>query len=310
MFRFLLRSVAGLIAWAALLPLAAQDTPVRFVAYNLKNYLPMDRSVGGQSVSGAPKPEAEIAAILATLVDLKPDLLGVCEIGGEAEVADLKSRLKAVGIDLPHHEWVDAADADRHLALLSRFPIVARNSARDLVYRLGEAELPFQRGILDATVEFPSGYRLRCLGLHFKSKREVPEGDQAMMRRHEADLLRRHADTILAADPQTNLLVYGDLNDTRNEPAIRAVQGSNNSPGHLSTIYLKDRFGMSWTHHWDFANLYSRIDYILFNEALRPEIVFDQCLVHWRDDWEEGSDHRALLAVISPADRPGKQAGR
>jgi endonuclease/exonuclease/phosphatase family metal-dependent hydrolase len=286
--------------------LAAQDAPVRFVAYNLKNYLPMERSVEGQKLPDAPKPDAEIKVVLATLADLKPDLLGVCEIGGSAEVDDLKQRLRWAGVDLPHHEWVDAADAERHLALLSRFPIVARNSARDLVYRLGDTELPVQRGILDVTVEPRPGYRLRCLGVHFKSKREVPEGDQALMRRHEADLLRKHADAILAADPDTNLLVYGDLNDSRNEPAIRAVQGAGNTPGHLATIYLKDRFGMSWTHHWDFANLYSRIDYILFNDALRPEIVFDQCLVHWRDDWEQGSDHRALLAVISPADRSGK----
>ncbi len=303
----LLTAAAGFLLSSTLRAQAAGDgviVPVRLVAYNLKNYLPMDRRTGGEMVRAAPKPDEEKKVVVASIAELRPDILGLCEIGDMTEVDDLRQRLGWAGVDLPHVEWVEAADQVRHLALLSRFPIVARDSQIDLSYQLGDVELPLQRGILDVTVEITADYRVRCLGVHFKSKREVPEGDQALMRRNEADLLRKHVEAIHVSDPEVNLIVYGDLNDTRNEAPIKAVQGKFGTEGYLTTLYLKDKLGMSWTHHWDYANIYSRFDYILVNQGIYPEIVFDDCGILWRDDWEEGSDHRALLAVIRPVNQP------
>ncbi|MGD9749123.1 MAG: hypothetical protein AB7V57_22465, partial [Verrucomicrobiales bacterium] len=120
-------------------PAQTPDLPepqVRFMAYNLKNYLPMNRRVDGVAVQDAPKPAEEIEAVVNMIAAGKPDVLGVCEIGLEAEIKDLQSRLKKAGLDLPEFEWVRAAsDQPRNLALLSRFPIVARHSKNDLSYR-------------------------------------------------------------------------------------------------------------------------------------------------------------------------------
>lgn len=277
--------------------------PVRFVAYNVENYLPMTRRIDGESVPNAPKPESEKRVVVASIAELRPDILGVVEIGDLAEVDDLRTRLAGEGLRYPHSEWLNAADEARHLVLLSRFPIVARNSVSDLTYRIGDVELPVQRGFLDVTIQVNESYRLRCVGVHFKSKRDVPEADQELMRRNEAELLRRHVDAILTVDPQTNLLVYGDFNDTRNETAMKTVQGRRGSAAYLETIYLKDHEGMSWTHFWEAAGLYSRIDYILFAPGLRPELDFSGCRILWRKDWAEGSDHRPLMATIVPVDR-------
>ena len=71
---------------------------------------------------------------------------------------------------------------------------------------LGTQTHPFQRGILDATLQVTPDYQLRLIGIHLKSRREVEEGDQAVMRRHEAVLLREHVEAILEAAPHTNLL--------------------------------------------------------------------------------------------------------
>lgn len=276
---------------------------VRFVAYNVENYLPMERRVDGETVENAPKPESEKRVVVASLVELAADIIGLAEMGDLSQVEDLRGRLAARGLEYPHVEWVAAADEARHLALLSRYPIVRRNSATDLTYRIGDQELPVQRGFLDVTLAVNGRWQLRCVGAHLKSKRSVPEADETLMRRNEAELLRRHVDSILAADPQANLLVYGDFNDARNETSIRAIQGKRGSDRYLETVYLKDHLGQSWTHFWEYADIYSRIDYIMFAPGLRREIDFSGCRILWRKDWSEGSDHRPLLVTLHDAER-------
>lgn len=282
----------------------SEEAPVRFVAWNLKNYLAMERRVGGEVVSDAPKPEDEIDAVIATLVDTKPDILGVCELGDESYLKDLQSRLAAQGIDLPHTELVISADGwNRNLALLSRYPIVSQNSRNDLSYLIGQKRFPIQRGFLDVTVAVNDSYRLRCLGIHLKSKREIPEADQSEMRRNEAHLIRQHIDVILKKTPGTNLVVYGDFNDTPNETPVRSVRGRFGTDGYLIDLRPVDRFGFRWTHYWSYADTYARLDYVLASDAFLPEVDRDSAEILHPDDWEKASDHRALVFEFSPSDQ-------
>lgn len=280
------------------------SAPVRLVVYNLRNYLAMERRVGGEVVADAPKPEDEVEAVIDGLEATAPDLLGVCEIGDEGFLADLQSRLKRRGIDLPHSELVrDAAGWNRNVAFLSRFPIVARRSRDDYSYELDGVRHPFQRGVLDVEVEIRPGYRLRYVGLHLKSKREVPEGDQALMRLNEARLARLHLDRIFDADPDVNLVVAGDFNDYRSEPPVRALQGRYGSESYLASLTLADAEGFRWTHHWSFADVYSRIDFVLYSEGMKSEIDRAASRIHHWRDWDKASDHRPLVVEILPLDR-------
>jgi len=295
-----------LALFLALQSLANAADEIVFVAYNLENYLRMDRRIDGEFLQDAPKPEKEIAALVNMIVGAKPDILGVCEIGTEADVADLQARLKAVGLDLPHVEFAKAADDARRLALLSRFPIVARDSQVALTYELGDRTMAFNRGILDATVEVTPGYRLRLLGAHLKSKREVKEGDQALMRRNEAALMRRHAESILTADPDANLLLYGDFNDTRNETPIRLLQGRFGKPDYLADIRLADENGYHWTYLWEFADQYSRFDFIFVSPGLYPEVLQEKSRIHSAPEWSAASDHRPLVVTLAAEERETK----
>lgn len=283
-------------------PPSGGNGAVRFAAYNLRNYLPMSRESGGHLVAGASKPEREMAVVVQTIAQVRPAVLGVCEIGGVAEVEDLRHRLRAQGLNYPELEWVDAADEERRLALFSSFPIVSRNSQVRLTYLLNDRDFPVQRGFLDVTLALGE-YRLRCLGVHLKSKREVPEAEENLMRRNEAHLLRRYVDGILSAEPGTNLLVYGDFNETGNEPAIRAVQGVHGSSGYLAAIEARDDRGETWTHHWSAADIYSRLDFLFCSRGLSPEIDRKSSFIHTRSDWETGSDHRMVVATILPDER-------
>ncbi len=278
---------------------------VTVVFYNLKNYLAMERRVGDEVVEDAPKPENEIRHLIDAIVAMQPDILGVCELGDASFMDDFKGRLKEAGIDLPHTELVTAASGhNRNLALLSRYPLVEVNSRDDYTYTIGDTKLPFQRGVLDVTIAINPRYHLRYVALHLKSKRDVPEADQALMRLNEARLARQHLDRIFEEQPGMNLVVMGDFNDLRIEPPVKTLQGSWSRPGYLSSLTLDDQYGFRWTHHWSFADSYSRLDYALYSKGLSPEINRgDSHIYHW-DDWDKASDHRPLVMKILPVDQP------
>jgi len=278
--------------------------PVSFVFYNLRNYLAMDRRIDGEYRENAPKPDNEIEALIEGIVATRPDILGVCEVGDPSYLEDLRVRLKSAGLDLPHTELVRSRSGiDRNLALLSRFPIVERHSRNDYTYDLEGKNLLFQRGVLDVTVAPRPEYRLRLVGLHLKSKREVREADQAMMRLNEARLARTHIDAIFRSQPGINLLVFGDFNDLRIEPPVKALQGRFGRDDYLDSLMLEDVYGFRWTHHWFYADSYSRFDYVLFSEGISPEIDRDRSFIHHWDEWDTASDHRPLVVRLIPEDR-------
>ena len=273
---------------------ATSDEHVRFLAYNLENYLTMRR--GKEYL---PKPEKEIAAVVGVISRQKPDILGICEIGQESDLLDLQERLKKAGLDLPYHEHTGGRDKVRHLGFLSRYPIIATNSQRDLSYEMGGKQWVISRGILDATVEV-NGTELRFLGVHLKSKREIQEADQELIRENESRLLRDYADTILNEDLETHLIAYGDFNDTIGTKALSIAKARSNAKKHMPDFYFKDSRGELWTHFWDYQDTYARIDYVLFSSSVRPMIVGKECHIVDDEQWANGSDHRALMFVLKP----------
>ncbi len=305
LMHFITRRVIGPAVFfltAALLS-AAEPERLTFCSYNLKNWLTMDRfdQQTYKTLPSAPKPEDERVRVVKILAAINPDILGVCEIGTADDLADLQKRLKAAGIDLPHTELAHGGDPVRRLALLSRLPIKARNSQTDLKYQLGDQTLPFQRGILDATIAITPTFDLHFVGVHLKSKREITEADQAQMRRNEARLLRKHLDSIFTKEPGARILAYGDFNEHRNEPAISDIMGSpRTSDTAMQDVWLKDVDGEVWTHFWDAADTYSRLDYCFASRLLRPHLDYRKCYIYSARDFDKASDHRPLVIKISP----------
>lgn len=278
---------------------ASREDAIVFCSYNLKNWLLMDRTFNKTGkLTG--KPEKEKVKVIEFLKAIHPDVLGVCEIGTDQDVADLKKRLLDAGLDYPYTERAHGGDVTRSLALLSRFPIVARNSQTSLNYQLGELMLPMQRGILDVTVEVNPDFKLRCLGVHLKSMRTIPEADQALMRRNEAHLLRKHVEGILKAEPTTKLLAYGDFNDHPKNDPIVAVRGDRAMPEtSLSDVPLRDANGLVWTHFYDWEDSYSRLDYAFVNKALHPHVSFRRSYIFWDKNFDDASDHRPIVLQLS-----------
>lgn len=270
---------------------------LRFIAYNVENWLTMDRIIDRREVANQPKPDSEKSAVLRILLKNNPDVIGLCEIGTKADLAEIQQALKSAGLDLPHSHYTGGSDTVRHLGLLSRFPVTSTSSPAQTQYTLEGRNFAINRGILDATIK-ARGKEYRFVGVHLKSKRSVDGGDQAKMRLQEAHLLRRHIDKILGPNPDANLIVYGDFNDTYRSNTLRAVTGSAAKNLRITPIYLKDSQDEAWTHHWSSEDIYSRIDFIMISAALRRDVDFKESRIIDDRLWSKASDHRPMLAVF------------
>ena len=274
-----------------------------FAGYNVENYAPL--AIPGETQSGRPGKTAEAASAVARVIqEISPDILGVCEMGSAPQFAEFRQRLKAAGLDYRDCEWVESADPARHLALVSRFPIIARQSVADLPYESHGLRQKVRRGFLDVTVEIHPAFRLRILGAHLKSRRPTPEGAPDLERRQEAHLLRQRIDEILAADPALPLLVFGDFNETKDQPAIQEITGRRGAAEALTELRLADSAGDRWTYYWKADDVYSRIDFLFVNRALAPRVVHERSFVYRSPIWNQASDHRPVVATFHPPAAP------
>jgi endonuclease/exonuclease/phosphatase family metal-dependent hydrolase len=294
--------LACLLFCALPLRLAAAPKGIIVATYNLQNYVAAETIDEATGRRGKPKEEQSIAALVEVIRQINPDILGVCEMGSPERFEDFKKRLAEAGLGYTDSEYVQAADPDRHLALVSRFPITARQSQVDVPFELNGRPEKVRRGFLDVTIQVNPAYQLRMVGVHLKSKLASLEGE-ALIRRHEAHLLRRHLEKILATDSQVNLLCYGDFNDTKEQPAIAAIAGVRGTPAYMDDLPAADEGGDKWTHYWKEGDLYARIDYLFASRGLLPEIAPDSARVFRSEHWQEASDHRAVYATIVPVNR-------
>lgn len=291
------------LLFALLFTHLAVAAPREFVVcqYNVENYVGDDQVAEG-SWRAKPKTEKEIAAVIRVIKEINPDILGVCEMGSPKMFEDFKKRLNDAGLGYVDSEYVAGPDTDRHLALLSRFPIASKQSVVDVSFELNGTPEKVRRGFLDVTVQVTPSYQLRLVGAHLKSKLAAPEGE-ALLRRYEAQRLRAHLDKILAEQPNVNLVCYGDMNDTKNEPAFHEISGVRGTPSYMADLWAKDSIGDRWTHYWKTADLYSRIDYIFVSRSMAHEVARTKATVYRSDFWNEASDHRPVYATFTAADK-------
>lgn len=290
--------MASVLCWIISWSAAGRAAEITFAHYNVANYLAKYRREGNERVFET-KPESEKAAVVRIVSQIQPDILGVAEMGPEDQFQEFCNRLETAGLNLPYHEYVAGPDPDRHLAFLSRFKIVDRHSETNISYELNGNPEKVERGFLDVTVEIKPSYHLRFIGAHLKSKLPVPNGE-GLLRWNEAKLLRQHVDGALSQQPA--LIVYGDFNDTKDQPAIQEVLGSKRSAGHLTDIALTDMVGDRWTYYRQFTDTYDRIDYILVGELLLASVEKQKCFVYRGPDWNLASDHRPVVAVLRVPD--------
>ena len=271
--------------------LAAEPTNQFVVAaYNVENWNWIERDKKPHQ----PKPQAEKDAVVGVITTIRPDVLAIEEMGQTNDLDELTFALRAKGFDLPNREWIQASDPDRHVCLLTRFPIVDRRSRTDYTYLLDGKPMPVQRGFLDVRVKVNDDYSFRAIVAHLKSKRKSAQGDQAQMRLEEARLLRSHVGKALKDNRDENLIVMGDFNDFPDSEPLQAIVGT--PPFALFVLPCKDGKGSESTHYWKFRNEHSHLDYLIASPGLSNEYVAGSARIADVVDWGVGSDHRMIYA--------------
>ena len=241
-------------------------------------------------------------------------MLALQEIGTDSALKELQDSLKKEGVDLPFCERVLGYDTNVHVAILSRFPFAAVNPHTNDNYLLGGKRFRVNRGFGEVKIDMNPHYSFTLITAHLKSKRAVPQADEAEMRCEEAKLLREKVDALLGADPKINLIVLGDLNDTKDSESTKIVIGrgkgklldtrpaeSNGDAAHRTG--RGSPRNITWTHYYEVQDTYSRIDYVLLSPGMAREWVAAETYVLALPDWGLASDHRPLVATFEAEDR-------
>ena len=203
-------------------PLGQAQTPIRVASYNIENYIL-------SPIQNRPlKTKLAQAKVVESILAAKPDVLALQEVGTTKALAKLQKDLKATGLSLPYVEHLKSFDPAIHVAYLSRYPFKKITKHDNESYLLNGRRLHVGRGFAEVQISVRS-YDFSLINAHLKSKRKVPEADQAEMRLQEAYRLRRIIDSRLKSNPEINLVVLGDFNDYYNSKPVKAIVGRGNS---------------------------------------------------------------------------------
>jgi len=272
---------------------------IRVATYNVQNYLPEDRLAHDIYYRVYPKPEAEKAALRATIRAVDPDVLVLQEMGGPSLLAELQRDLRREGQVYPHAYVLEGPDEQRHLAVLSRPPWVEVRGHTTLDFPYRGAREVVKRGLLEIVFEENSGVRWSLFVCHLKSRYTDFEDDpESADRRHgEArairELLRERAD---AGD--VRFLLAGDLNSTQDDrPWARLTKIGARELSR--SVPAADARGHVWTYHYAKQGRYERIDAFLASPPLWPAIQGGRGHIADGPDSEAGSDHRLVYLDLN-----------
>jgi len=288
-----MRAVLIFLPLLASLKLSADAELFRVATWNLENYL--DAPAGSRRA----KSDESKAAIREMLQRIKPDVLAVQEVGGTNALMELREAL-----DFAHWTYVGGHDTNIHVAVLSRFPIVARRQHTNDSYLLFGRRHRVSRGFAEVTIQPGGGYMFTLITAHLKSRRPVPEGDEAAMREQEALILREKVDALLHENPDLNLIVLGDFKDVQDSKSTRALIGKGRFALLDTRPVERACYGESssaprnitWTYFYQKEDTYQRIDYLLLSSGMAREWNKDETYVFAEPDWGAASDHRPILA--------------
>ena len=268
---------------------------VRFLMQNVENYFVEGERTRSRYVS-SPKPVAARDAVAKGIADLKPDIIGLVEVGGEVSLNDLRARLSKQKLEYPYQRVLEREGEERALAVLSRYPIVQDCSTAD--YPLyGEQNRKMLRGILDVVVKAPDGRLFRIIGAHLKSHVADDTAAADSLRQREAITLSMYLQKIAREQPGIPTLVYGDWNDGPGTPAIRQVEQGVSKDAAMHRLEPTDARGEGWTIYYKSGREYLTYDMIFVNKALQSRMTRAKMGVAPPTP-KHASDHRAVWCEL------------
>jgi len=277
----------------------------RVATYNVENYLDQPTETRHFVKSAEAK-----AKVRENIEAMKPDVIALEEMGTTNALLELRASLKADGLDFPFWEHVSGADTNIHVAVLSKFPIVARHPHTNDEFLLDGKRFRVSRGFAEVEIQAATNFTFTLIAAHLKSQLQIPNADEAEERLGEANVLREIIDEHFKANPNARLIVLGDFNDLKNSDPIKKIIGrgkfkltdtrpaernGDNAPA--APPYFEPR-NVAWTYFYGADDTYSRIDYILLSPAMARDWVKAETYIPTIPNWGNGSDHRPIVATF------------
>lgn len=235
------------------------------------------------------------AAVAQEVQAIDADVIVLTEVGNRADFQVLRSLLS-----YPHHALCQSTDiaTGQYVGVLSRFPLT------DIIPQIpgyefydaeeddadSEQETGVSKG-LRVTFQV-DGEAIHLYGLHLKSERGFSEADG--QRIAQASIVRRHYLPLLEAG--AHVIVAGDLNDKRGDPALRRIRGRDDIGPDLIQTGIPDYWEdntQRWTYAWRGER--QQIDHILLSRSLRKNIRASAHQPTAQINGHPATDHRALI---------------
>ncbi len=265
-------------------------------------------------------------AVAAVIKTINADVIGLVEVGNETDVEELRLEVKALGLDYPHKAVCVSDDrrTGQHVAVLSKFPldpVVKTIAGKEGYFReLDDPESEDETGVSKGMrVVFPvKNQPLNFYVTHLASERGGHEQDA--QRIAQASIVRR---TYLEQlNKGEHVIVVGDLNDHRGEPAVRRIRGLDDIWEDLvqtggPTFYPKKddetdaEYNARLREHYtyEFAGMRQQIDHILISQSVKAACTTGNRRVKISTEFipvtekigtteHLASDHRALAVTL------------
>lgn len=295
----------GALRWLGLLALVlgaalglAGET-LTIATYNVENYGPADRMTAEGFRKAYPKPEAEKEALRRVVSALGADVLVVQEMGGQAHLDEFRRDLRTAGCDYPYAALAEAADPDRHVAILSKRPLRGVMTLTGLAFPYFGGRERVKRGLLVATFATEAG-DVTLFALHLKSRYtdRADDPESATRRTGEAAAIR---DAVLRKFPDpahARFIVLGDCNDSKASKPLERLQhrGQTTIAELLPAV---DPQGETWTYSYRKEDSYARVDHILVSPALRTAVVDGTARIFTGGGVANASDHRPVFVRLT-----------
>jgi len=287
-------------------PGSTQAGDFRVDTYNVENYLDQPTESRPHVKSAEAK-----AKIRESIEAMNPDVLALEEMGTTNALMELRAALKAGGQDFPFWDFIAGADTNIHVAVLSKLPIIVRHPHTNDEFLLDGRRFQVGRGFAEVEIQAATNFNFTLIAAHLKSRRPVPEADEAQERFEEAKVLRGIIDEHFKANPDAKLIVLGDFNDTKDSDSIKEIIGRgkfkltdtrpaerNGDDAPARPPYFEPR-NIAWTYFYGADDTYSRIDYILLSPAMAHDWKPAETYIPEIPNWGVGSDHRLIVAAFT-----------
>lgn len=276
----------------------ARGETLTVATYNIENYTPANRMTEAGYRQEYPKPEAEKTALRKVIGGLHADILVLQEMGPRPYLDELQRDLKAEGMEYPYVVLLEGADADRHVALLSKRPLKSTVPHTDLSFPYFQNTERVKRGMLEASVATEAG-ELTLFAVHLKSRFTDRSDDPLSTQRRigEATAVRDRVLSRVGDASVARFLILGDCNDTKDSKALQRLMRRGTTKV-VELLPAADSRGDTWTHAYRKEESYSRVDHIFMSPALRPAVKDGTAHIYDGPGVREASDHRPVCVTL------------